>query len=260
MATSTSANPHNSPNERIENIARKRKISSITFFAFGILLIISGSLLASLESQRFSVSFIIFGIIGLIFAFMYWISAEKILIELRKFNAYLMRQAQLQAQNSGAIYLRNINNRDVEDSNPTIHVDLPSYEQSVVPQIGLLPSALAILPASGIELALYETLKRRIESYQGHVTNPLEKLIVGNISNSISQFFIYPLLNVRTRLQSNIGQSDTMTQILKRLWLHHGLRGLYNGFSLHMLRLAPASGISYLTFEYTSKLLGAKAL
>ncbi|CAF1256632.1 unnamed protein product [Rotaria sp. Silwood1] len=125
---------------------------------------------------------------------------------------------------------------------------------------GLLPSALAILPASGIELALYETLKRRIESYQGHVTNPLEKLIVGNISNSISQFFIYPLLNVRTRLQSNIGQSDTMTQILKRLWLHHGLRGLYNGFSLHMLRLAPASGISYLTFEYTSKLLGAKAL
>ncbi|CAF4943400.1 unnamed protein product [Rotaria sp. Silwood1] len=139
MATSTSANPHNSPNERIENIARKRKISSITFFAFGILLIISGSLLASLESQRFSVSFIIFGIIGLIFAFMYWISAEKILIELRKFNAYLMRQAQLQAQNSGAIYLRNINNRDVEDSNPTIHVDLPSYEQSVVPQIEIPP-------------------------------------------------------------------------------------------------------------------------
>ncbi|CAF1256611.1 unnamed protein product [Rotaria sp. Silwood1] len=139
MATSTSANPHNSPNERIENIARKRKISSITFFAFGILLIISGSLLASLESQRFSVSFIIFGIIGLIFAFMYWISAEKILIELRKFNADRMRQAQLQAQNSGAIYLRNINNRDVEDSNPTIHVDLPSYEQSVVPQIEIPP-------------------------------------------------------------------------------------------------------------------------
>ncbi|CAF1105605.1 unnamed protein product [Rotaria sordida] len=125
---------------------------------------------------------------------------------------------------------------------------------------GLLPSALAILPASGIELALYETLKRRIETYQGYKTNSIEKLIVGNISNCISQFFIYPLLNVRTRLQSNIGQSDTMTKILKRLWLHHGLRGLYNGFSLHMLRLAPASGISFLTFEYTSQLLGVKAL
>ncbi|CAF4172671.1 unnamed protein product [Rotaria sordida] len=125
---------------------------------------------------------------------------------------------------------------------------------------GLLPSALAILPASGIDLALYETLKRRIETYQGYKTNLIEKLFVGNISNCISQFFIYPLLNVRTRLQSNIGQSDTMTKILKRLWLHHGLRGLYNGFSLHMLRLAPASGISFLTFEYTSQLLGVKAL
>ncbi|CAF5037772.1 unnamed protein product, partial [Rotaria sp. Silwood1] len=28
---------------------------------------------------------------------------------------------------------------DVEDSNPTIHVDLPSYEQSVVPQIEIPP-------------------------------------------------------------------------------------------------------------------------
>ncbi len=103
-------------------------------------------------------------------------------------------------------------------------------------------------------------MKRRIESHQGRKTNPIEKLIVGNISNGISQFFIYPLLNVRTRLQSNVGKSDTMTQILKRLWIHHGFRGLYNGFSLHMLRLAPASGISFLTFEYISKLLGVKVL
>jgi hypothetical protein len=31
MSTSNSANPHNFPNERIENIVRKRKISAITF-------------------------------------------------------------------------------------------------------------------------------------------------------------------------------------------------------------------------------------
>jgi hypothetical protein len=107
---------------------------------------------------------------------------------------------------------------------------------------------------------LYETLKRRIEDHQGRTTNPIEKLIIGNISNGIAQFFVYPLLNVRTRLQSNINQSDTMTQILKRLWIHHGLRGLYNGFLLHMLRLVPSSAISFLTFEYTSQLLGATAL
>ena len=126
--------------------------------------------------------------------------------------------------------------------------------------VGLLPSALAILPASGIDLAMYETLKRRIESYKGRKSNPIEKLIVGNVSNGTAQFFIYPLLNVRTRLQSNVRRTDTMTQILKRLWIHHGLKGLYSGFLLHMLRLAPASGISFLTFEYASQSLGAKAL
>jgi hypothetical protein len=79
------------------------------FLVFGILLIVAGSLLASFESQRFSVSFIVFGylliendgkqglidcrssVIGVIFAFMYWISAEKLLIALRKYNVDRMR-------------------------------------------------------------------------------------------------------------------------------------------------------------------------
>ena len=127
-------------------------------------------------------------------------------------------------------------------------------------RLGLVPNALAILPASGIDLALYETLKRYIESYQGHSANPLVKLFVGNLSNAISQLFVYPLLNVRTRLQSNVGRKETMTEVLRRLWRHNGIRGLYHGFFLHMIRLAPASGISFLTFEYVSKLLGVKAL
>jgi hypothetical protein len=33
MATSTSANPHTAPNVRIEGLARKRKISAITFLS-----------------------------------------------------------------------------------------------------------------------------------------------------------------------------------------------------------------------------------
>lgn len=132
--------------------------------------------------------------------------------------------------------------------------------QWVLFESGLVPSVLAIFPASGIDLALYETLKRRVESHHHRPTSPIEKLLIGNLSNGISQVFIYPLLTVRTRLQSNVNQSDTMTSILKRLWSNHGLKGLYNGFSLHMLRLGPASGISFLTFEYVSQLLGTKAL
>ncbi|CAF1291152.1 unnamed protein product [Adineta steineri] len=136
MATSTSANPHNIPNERIESVIRKRKISAITFLVFGILLIVAGSLLTSFESQRISVSFIIFGIIGILFAFMYWISAEKILIALRKFNADRMREAQLQAQYSDRYNSRDANYRNFERYANLNHIGLPSYEQSVISHTG----------------------------------------------------------------------------------------------------------------------------
>ncbi|UJR33863.1 hypothetical protein I4U23_021284 [Adineta vaga] len=139
MATSTSANPHTSPHTRIESLARKRKLSAITFLMFGILLIVAGSLLASFEKQRFSVSFIVFGGIGIIFAFMYWISAEKILIALRKFNVERMRHARYYAQNSGTINFSSMNSGDFDRYTNSFHAGLPSYEQSVLHVIDIPP-------------------------------------------------------------------------------------------------------------------------
>ncbi|CAF1214259.1 unnamed protein product [Rotaria sordida] len=140
MATSTSANPHSAPNTRIESLARKRKISAVIFLIFGILLLVAGSLLASYEKQRFSVSFIVFGGIGIIFAFMYWISAQKILTALRKLNAQRMRQARFQAQNSGTINFASMNNGDFHRYSSPFHVGLPSYEQSILRPRDIPPS------------------------------------------------------------------------------------------------------------------------
>jgi len=81
MTTPISADPHNVPNEYLENIARKKKLSAIAFLSlfdwfrsdfclecflfsilvFGILLILSGYFLISFENERFSISFIVFG-------------------------------------------------------------------------------------------------------------------------------------------------------------------------------------------------------
>ncbi|CAF0733849.1 unnamed protein product [Rotaria sp. Silwood1] len=140
MATSSSANPHNAPNARIESLARKRKISAVIFLVFGILLLVAGSLLASYEKQRFSVSFIVFGGIGIIFGFMYWISAEKILTALRKLNAQRMRQARFQAQNCGTINFASMNSGDFHRYSSPFHMGLPSYEQSILRPIDIPPS------------------------------------------------------------------------------------------------------------------------
>lgn len=140
MANSTSANPHNSPTEHIESIARRRKISGITFLIFGLLLITAGFLLASFESQRFSISFIIFGAIGIIFAFVYWISAEKLLITLRKMNAQRIREDPMNIQHARIIHSRNFNHRHTNIYSNSINIGLPTYEQSVLPSREIPPS------------------------------------------------------------------------------------------------------------------------
>lgn len=133
MATSNSPFPHLRPNARIQSLATRRRISAITFLSkliidkniffyiiqndlqslclvFGILLVIAGSLMASFQQQRFSVSVVVFGLvfnridtrwikyiffissgISIIFAFMYWLSAQKILIALRKLDVDRIR-------------------------------------------------------------------------------------------------------------------------------------------------------------------------
>ncbi|CAF0897407.1 unnamed protein product [Didymodactylos carnosus] len=133
MGTTRSA-PHFQPNLPIENLARKRKLSAVTFLVFGILLLSSGALLASFQKQRFSVSFIVFGAISIAFSFIYWISAERILSALREVNAERFQNARHQ----GRIYFEGVNDggRNVDRCQ-----DLPSYEQSVLPVPDVLPPA-----------------------------------------------------------------------------------------------------------------------
>ena len=68
-------------------------------------------------------------------------------------------------------------------------------------------------------------------------------------SSSFGNSVVYPLLFARTRLQSNRNQNETTINLLKQIWARDGVRGIYRGFSLHILKMAPAAGISYITFE-----------
>ncbi len=69
------------------------------------------------------------------------------------------------------------------------------------------------------------------------------------VSSTVGNFVVYPLLFARTRLQSNRNQSETTLNLLKKIWIRDGLKGVYTGFGLHILKIAPAAGISYITFE-----------
>lgn len=126
---------------------------------------------------------------------------------------------------------------------------------------GFVPNLLGILPYAGIDLAIYETLKK---FYTTHHSNnevkpgPLVLLVCGVASSSCGQLACYPLSLVRTRLQANVSvdASATMTGTFRTIVTNDGLCGLYRGLCVNFLKVAPAVSLSYLVYETTQGFLG----
>lgn len=68
---------------------------------------------------------------------------------------------------------------------------------------GYIPNMLGIIPYAGIDLAVYETLKKKYLSTQEHQQpSVLVLLACGSASSTLGQVCSYPLALIRTRLQA----------------------------------------------------------
>ena len=70
---------------------------------------------------------------------------------------------------------------------------------------GYVPNLLGILPYAGIDLTVYETLKRKyLSQYNAEGAQPpgISLLCFGTFSSCCGQLAAYPLALVRTKLQS----------------------------------------------------------
>uniref|UniRef100_T1JKC1 EF-hand domain-containing protein n=1 Tax=Strigamia maritima TaxID=126957 RepID=T1JKC1_STRMM len=129
---------------------------------------------------------------------------------------------------------------------------------------GYLPNLLGIIPYAGIDLAIYETLKKVYLQQQKHETEPgiLVLLACGTASSTCGQIASYPLALVRTRLQAqavvaSVKNSEaTMTGLFRNIVQTEGLPGLYRGIAPNFLKVAPAVSISYVVYERSRQALG----
>lgn len=70
---------------------------------------------------------------------------------------------------------------------------------------GYIPNVLGIIPYAGIDLAVYETLKKKyLAQHTDHQGAPPIYLLLacGSVSSTLGQVCSYPLALVRTRLQA----------------------------------------------------------
>ncbi|KAI8093736.1 mitochondrial carrier domain-containing protein [Halteromyces radiatus] len=122
---------------------------------------------------------------------------------------------------------------------------------------GLVPTTLGVSPYVAISFWSYESLKSYIDN-----ETPTKRLVCGALAGSIAQTITYPLDVLRRRFQvvgmSNAGYKyDGTIHAIRTMIQREGVRSLYKGLIPNYLKVAPAIGVSFVTYEGCKDLLNA---
>lgn len=126
---------------------------------------------------------------------------------------------------------------------------------------GLFPTLLGVFPYVGLSFAMYEMVRPvlpRLNDGSGRPT-PTSAIIGGALASAMGQCAAYPLDTVRRRMQvagfaagceiGNGGVVEGLRGIVNR----EGFRGLFRGLTPNLIKVAPASAVSFLVYEQIRK-------
>ncbi|XP_007532477.1 mitochondrial carrier protein SCaMC-3L-like [Erinaceus europaeus] len=126
---------------------------------------------------------------------------------------------------------------------------------------GYLPNMIGIVPYAITELAVYELIQRVWRKPGKDTEEPggLVNLASFTLSTTCGQIASYPFTLIRTRMQAQDsiqGSAPSMRAIIGSILAQQGWRGFYRGLSPSLLKVLPAGGLSYVTYEAMKKALG----
>ncbi|KAJ1623334.1 mitochondrial carrier domain-containing protein [Pavlovales sp. CCMP2436] len=124
---------------------------------------------------------------------------------------------------------------------------------------GVNPALLQIIPWMGLNFGIYEALRSFAP------TDSFGQMgIYGAVSGTVSKLAVFPLDLAKKRLQmqgvaiseahaangiSRMPAYRNLLHCLVEVWRHEGAAGIFRGVLPGLLKAAPASGASFLTFE-----------
>uniref|UniRef100_A0A7S4DNY2 EF-hand domain-containing protein n=1 Tax=Lotharella globosa TaxID=91324 RepID=A0A7S4DNY2_9EUKA len=121
---------------------------------------------------------------------------------------------------------------------------------------GLTASVLGIIPYSGVDMAVYFSLRER---YRKHTTSPGGMMLCGAVSSTCGMVCSFPLQLIRTRLQAGglegMAKYDGVLDCFTKTVRKDGFLGLYRGFGPNMLKALPAISITYTVYENVKRRL-----
>lgn len=123
---------------------------------------------------------------------------------------------------------------------------------------GFLPGLFGVSHGA-IQFMTYEELKNTYNQYRGvSITTKLstvEYLSFAAVSKLVAVGTTYPYQVIRARLQNQHYSYNGMTDCVRQTWLYEGWRGFYKGLGTNLLRVTPATMITFLTYENISHML-----
>ncbi|KAJ1926571.1 hypothetical protein IWQ60_003687 [Tieghemiomyces parasiticus] len=125
---------------------------------------------------------------------------------------------------------------------------------------GLWPTLLGVAPYVALNFQCYEVLRKFFTPPGADSPTAGRKLACGALAGSIAQTITYPLDVLRRRMQ--VTGMTSMDYKYRNTWhavtemlRNEGVRGLYKGLIPNYLKVAPAIGVSFLTYEWCKEVL-----
>jgi len=123
---------------------------------------------------------------------------------------------------------------------------------------GLLPG-IAGVSHGALQFMAYEEMKKKyIQYYELPVDDKLgtvQYLSFAALSKLFAASVTYPYQVVRARLQDQFKEYSGVLEVIKRTWRYEGLKGYYKGIVPNLLRVTPATAITFVVYENTSNFL-----
>ena len=125
---------------------------------------------------------------------------------------------------------------------------------------GFVPTVLGIIPYAGVSFFTFDYLKKNFrisENAKNTSTSKdaLMKFFCGLLAGAAGQTVAYPLDVVRRQMQlhsltTHLPTYKSFPEAIYHLFKSAGVRGFFTGLSINYLKVAPATAISFVSYEY----------
>lgn len=123
---------------------------------------------------------------------------------------------------------------------------------------GFVPGVFGVSHGA-VQFMSYEEMKNRYNQYKRRsITSKLntwEYLSFAAFSKIIAAGSTYPYQVVRARLQNQHYSYEGMWHCIQQTWIYEGWKGFYKGLGANLLRVTPATMITFVTYENVSDIL-----